>query len=99
MGVGLRSRCHTLLWRVLPLCIVRPNTGNRESALWASAILDAILDHIMPGAAYQQFLALCAMRARAITVDISFINVAQARVDLRLPCHIHSFCRRARLVL
>src|SRR5260370_15910539 len=99
MGVGLRSRCHTLLWRVLPLCIVRPNTGNRESALWASAILDAILEHIMPGAADEQFLALRAMRVRAITVDISFVDVAQARVERRLPCHIKSFGRRARLVL
>src|SRR5260370_25799143 len=99
MGVGLRSRCHTLLWRVLPLCIVPPNTGNRESALWASAILDAILEHIMPAAAHEQFLALRAMRVRAITVAISFVDVAQARGERRLPCHIKIFGRRARLLL
>src|SRR5260370_25651266 len=85
MGVGLRGRRHTMLWPVLPFCIVRPNARNRGSALRASAILDAILLHVMPGTAHQQFLALWAIRVRAIAVDISFIHIAQAHVERDLP--------------
>src|SRR2546430_7574903 len=48
---------YTTLFRS-PSCIVRPNTGNRESALRAGAILDAILKHVMPRAADKQFPAL-----------------------------------------
>src|SRR6202022_764598 len=99
MGVGLRSRWRTLLWRVLPFFIVRPNSGNRESALRASAILDAILQNVVPGAADEQFRALRTISVRAIAVYISFVDVAQAHIERDLPGLIKRLRRRARLVL
>src|SRR5260370_16297024 len=88
-----------MLWPVLPFCIVRPNARNRGSALRASAILDAILLHIMPGTAHEQFLALWAIRVRPIAVNISFIHVAQAHVERDLPGMIKRLRWSARLVL
>src|SRR6266403_3357897 len=99
MAVGLRGRCHILLGPVLPSCIVRPNAGNRESALRASAILEAILQNIMPGTANEQFLALRTIGVRAIAVDISFIDVAQAHVERDLARMIKSLGWRSWLVL
>src|SRR5260370_13009889 len=93
MAVVLRGCGHTLLGPMLPSCIVRPNTGNRESALQASAILDAILQNIMPGTADEQFLALRPISVRTFAVDLSFIDVAQAHLERALACMIKSlFC-------
>src|SRR5258708_23199912 len=97
MGVGVRGRCHTLLWRVLPFFIVRPNTGNRESALRASAILGAILQNVVPGAADEQFRALRTISVCALAVDISFVDVAQAHVERDLPGMIKRLLQRSRL--
>src|ERR1700694_4173716 len=99
MAVGLRGRGYTLTWPVLPFCIVRPNTGNREPALRAGAILDAILQHFMPRAADKQFLALRTICIRAIAVDISLVDVAQAHVERNLPRTVESLGRRPWLVL
>src|ERR1700732_1953577 len=99
MAVGLRGRCHALLGPVLPSCIVCPNARNRESAFRASAILDAILQNIMPGTADEQFLALRTIGVRTFAVDVSFIDVAQARVERDLARMIKSLGRRSWLVL
>src|SRR6266851_4760624 len=99
MAVGLRGRGHAWFWPVLPHFIVRPNAGYLDSAFWASAGLDVILQHVVPGASHEQFLALRTIGVRAIAVDISFINVVQARVERDLPGLIERLRRRARLVL
>src|ERR1700687_5314168 len=99
MAVRLRGRGHTLLWPALPFCIVRPNSGNREPTLRAGAILDAILQHVMPRAADKQFLALRTMCVRSVAIDISFIDVAQAHIELNLPRTVESLGRRPWLVL
>src|SRR6266568_2126312 len=88
-----------MLWPVLPFCIVRPNARNRGSALRASAILDAILLHVMPGTAHEQFLALWAIRVRPIAVNISFIHIPQAHFERDLPGMIKRLRWSARLVL
>src|SRR5260370_27906243 len=98
MGVGLRGRGHTMLWRVLPICIVCPNAGNCESAFRAGAILDAILQHIVPGTADEQFRAVWTIGVLAIAVDISFRGAASAPLHRDLPGLVVPLWRRARLL-
>src|ERR1700747_1603824 len=99
MGVRFCSRWRALPRQALPFCVIRPNTWNRESAFPASTILDVILQHVVPRAANQQFLAVRTTRVRAIAVDISFVDVTKANLKGNLAGLIERLRRCARLIL
>src|SRR6266850_3555932 len=86
-------------WVALSLGVVCPDAGNRKTAVSAGALLDAVLQNIMPGPAHQQFPALRAVRVCSIAVDVALINVVQAGIECDLPRAIERRCRSPRFVL
>src|SRR5712664_4254258 len=83
----------------LPLCVVCPDTGDRETTVSAGALFDVVLQNVMPGPAHQEFPALWAVRVCPIAVNVALINVVQASIERDLPRAIERRSRSPRFVL
>src|SRR5882724_7235761 len=99
MTVVLRDFGSISRWAALPVCVVCPDTGNRETTVSAESLFDMVLQNVVPGPAHQQFPALRAVRVRSIAVDVALIDVVQAGIQCNLPRAIQRRGRSARFVL
>src|SRR6267378_3747416 len=99
MAVAPRDFGCILRWASLPLCVVCPDTGDRETTVSAGALFDVVLQNVMPGPAHQQFPALRAVRVCSIAVNVAFIDVVQAAIECDLPRAIERRRRSPRFVL
>src|ERR1700674_3407926 len=86
-------------WAALSLCVVGPDTGDRETTVSTGVLFDVVLQNVMPGPAHQQFLALRAVRVRSIAVNVALINVVQAGIERDLPRAVECRSRSPRFVL
>src|SRR5262249_11362538 len=76
-----------------------PDAGDERPALRAGAVLDAVVEHIVPGTPDEQLAATRTVGVRGVAEDVSLIDVVQPDLERDFARAVQGFGRGGRFVL